>query len=409
MTKTTIMNIVHALRRAQGRNAKKDILVSQKGNTMWKIILCAMYDESINYYISAPTDYTFIDEDPDFDKMFDNLAQLRNRYVTGNAAREHARLASTLYGEIYRLILRGSLDCGIAITTINDVYPCLIPTFDVMLANKKTPQKYPLLVSTKYDGVRIIVEVNDSETVIKTRSGKVLQLDSLINKMSRKPSGIYDGELVKGDGLQSGRTTITGDVNKILKGSSTDIDDYTFMIFDYLTLKEWYNQECQEDYLCRLKYLISVGFIDPSTRPISITYINSSAEVDALFAEKLKAGYEGLILRYPEDPYEWRRTDALMKVKAIKSIVLTCTETIDGTGKYEGMIGSLVCEGSLGDKFIRVKVGTGLSDFDRDRPPEDYINHRIDAEYNDLVRAKEAVSYSLFLPVFKRIRGNFDV
>ena len=248
------IKIVHELRKVKGRNAKLDILRKYKDDGLWKNILVAMYDDSINYYVSAPSDTTFTDGD--CEGMFSALYALSNRSVTGNAARELARNTSRAYGEIFRLVLKGSLNAGVSIKTINAAYPCLIPTFDVMLAEKNRPEVFPVWSSIKYDGVRVVITVMGGSVKIQTRSGKVLIIDSLIDSMSKQADGVYDGELVMGDGLQISRTGITGEVNRVLKGTSTEIIGYTFCIFDKLSLTEWSDQDCPRGYAARHKDLL---------------------------------------------------------------------------------------------------------------------------------------------------------
>jgi len=136
-------------------------------------------------------------------------------------------------------------------------------------------------------------------------------------------------------------------------------------------------------------------------------------EVNAKYRDLLSRGYEGLIVRYLGDQYTWdtssKRSGLMIKKKATNEIELTCVGTTEGTGKYEGMIGALICHGYIDDKWVQVKLGSGLSDHDREQPPEFYIGLTVEVLYNDVVRAKDATHYSLFLPRFKRIVGDHNV
>ena len=132
-------------------------------------------------------------------------------------------------------------------------------------------------------------------------------------------------------------------------------------------------------------------------------------DVNELYAQKIKAGYEGLIIRQTYDPYEWKRSEKLIKLKVTKECVLECVGATGGTGKYEGMIGALLCEGTIGDKNIKVKLGSGLTDHDREIASWEYSGKKIDVLYNDIVKAESADHYSLFLPRFKRVRGDHNV
>ena len=136
--------------------------------------------------------------------------------------------------------------------------------------------------------------------------------------------------------------------------------------------------------------------------------VSSQDDIDEMFADKLAKGYEGLIIRALDDPYVWGRSAKLIKKKATKECILGCYDIVEGTGKYEGMIGSLRCSGLVEGKDVRVKVGSGLSDYDREMPPSYYIGRDIDVLYNDVVIAKKAAYYKLFLPRFKRVVGEMD-
>ena len=77
-----------------------------------------------------------------------------------------------------------------------------------------------------------------------------------------------------------------------------------------------------------------------------------------------------------------------------------------GTGKYEGMIGSLICESS--DGIVKVSVGSGLTDEDRKKPVEDYIDKIIAINYNGKITNKQN-EQSLFLPIYLETRFDKDI
>ena len=58
--------------------------------------------------------------------------------------------------------------------------------------------------------------------------------------MSTLPKGVYDGEIVSGNGKVKDRSNISGQVTKCIRGTASDIkDDYTFCIFDVTSITEW--------------------------------------------------------------------------------------------------------------------------------------------------------------------------
>jgi hypothetical protein len=404
-----MIKIIHKLRMARGTNAKLRILQDEDSNEDWKKVLLAMYNTSINYYTGVPNDNTFISTPVNMDGLMDHLDWLSTRSVTGNDARAHAKEGSQVYGEIFRLILGGSLKCGISTKTINKAYPGLIPTFDVMLAND-VDTEVPCYASTKYDGVRLLAFIHPSHLpVFKTRAGKTIEITSLLRTMAPQLAGVYDGELVSGDGLQEGRTKITGAVNKCLLGNKTDIDQgYTFCIFDHLTIPEWITKGSRP-FSDRYK-LLKKSFIPDNNAIVAPQYkMESLEQINMLYADRINKGYEGIIARYGKDPYVWGRSNKLIKKKATEECILECVGTTEGTGKYEGMIGALICQGLVKGKLVQAKLGSGLTDHDREQASAHYIDKDIDVLYNDITIAEGAKYYSLFLPRFKRIRGDHNV
>lgn len=398
-----MISVVHELRRASGTNDKLAILEEHEENVEWKNYLFMVYNPFFHYYTGVPADNTFISEPVDCTSMFSDATRLGRRELTGNAARDFAYKCSKTYGELFRLILAKSIKAGVSAITINKAYPGLIPVFNVMLAKEAVPVGYPMLCSTKFDGVRVIAKVYETYVELRTRNGKEIKIPSLEAELVGRPPGMYDGELVSGNGKQAGRTQITGEVNRLMKGSLKDLRDYTYCIFDYVTHDEWSAEYTAQPYSVRHKM-----FKYESTehaKPAVQYSVNSADQVEEMFADRISRGYEGVILRYPEDPYLWKRSDRLIKRKAINEAVLTCLGIIEGTGKYEGMIGSLICEGLVKNQEVHVRVGTGLSDYDRDLGEACYIGREIEVDYNDIVRAKNREVYSLFLPRFKRIKG----
>ena len=84
-------------------------------------------------------------------------------------------------------------------------------------------------------------------------------------------------------------------------------------------------------------------------------------------------GGEGLVLRGPSSPYEGgRRVSSYLKVKSFHDAEAVVTGYSPGKGKHAGVVGGLWVE-TLGDDRtapgIRFKLGTGLSDEQRRRPP----------------------------------------
>ena len=56
----------------------------------------------------------------------------------------------------------------------------------------------------------------------------------------------------------------------------------------------------------------------------------------------------------------------MLKAKPFIEVSLTVVGVEGGTGRNEGKLGALICEGEDDGKFIKTNVGSGLSDTDRE-------------------------------------------
>jgi len=121
-------------------------------------------------------------------------------------------------------------------------------------------------------------------------------------------------------------------------------------------------------------------------------------------------GYEGVMIKDVDAPYECKRSHAWLKAKPFIEVTLSITELEEGTGRNEGRLGAFVCAGQDDGKDIRVNVGSGFTDeqrsifwTDRNALVDQLVEVRADA-----VTQNQDGTYSLRFPRFKTFRG-FEV
>ena len=117
-------------------------------------------------------------------------------------------------------------------------------------------------------------------------------------------------------------------------------------------------------------------------------------------------GFEGIMIKNVEAPYECKRSSFWMKWKPVMSVDLTVIGMEEGTGRNEGRLGALICEGVDSERHIRVNVGSGLTDSDRDVFWADrnrILGHLVEVQA-DAVTQNQDGSYSLRFPRFLRFR-----
>ena len=130
----------------------------------------------------------------------------------------------------------------------------------------------------------------------------------------------------------------------------------------------------------------------------------------ARFTEINKAaidgGYEGIMIKDPDAGYECKRGRAWMKLKPFIEVSLAVVEVEEGTGRNEGRLGALICEGVDNERHIRVNVGSGLTDSDRDvfwADRNSILGHLVEVQA-DAVTQNQDGTYSLRFPRFMRFR-----
>jgi DNA ligase-1 len=122
-------------------------------------------------------------------------------------------------------------------------------------------------------------------------------------------------------------------------------------------------------------------------------------------AKAIAGGYEGIMIKDPNAPYECKRSVAWLKLKPFIEVSLTVVATEEGTGKNVGKMGALVCEGVDDGKAIRVNVGSGFTDEQRDEFWSCKVDGHVVEVRADAVTQNQDGTYSLRFPRFKGFRG----
>ena len=118
-------------------------------------------------------------------------------------------------------------------------------------------------------------------------------------------------------------------------------------------------------------------------------------------------GFEGIMIKSMDAPYECKRSDFWMKWKPTITVDLNIVGFEEGTGRNAGRLGAIICEGEDDGRLINVNVGSGLSDADRDEywsARDKLLGDVIEVEA-DAVTQNQDGTYSLRFPRFVRFRG----
>lgn len=406
------MLILHNLK-SMGSNLMKEEILRNASELDRKVFSYA-YDPYKMYYQKFKTEDVDWDSvrEPE-DSMFKLLDALSSRAMTGAAARSAVVEYSDEHGDLIKLICNKDLSCGVSIVTLNKVFGrSFIPKFTVQLAEAEDIKnvRVPIAGQIKYNGTRVVARWDGSMVVFKTRNGHSFEFPELHETLRGTAfrHGVWDGELCFGDSQGRNHAEISGIVNSAIKGTPIRGGrGIVYNVFDFMSLEHFDANECPKTYRERYHDL-QYSFLPSSTMKVAETFEFATLdEIQAKFNEVLEMRYEGLILKQWDHLYKFRRSKDWIKLKAEKTVTLSCLNIIPGEGKYVGMIGALQCEGMAEGKHVIVDVGTGLSDEDRARDPVEYVGKKIDIVYNEVIANKRDINYmSLFLPRFICVRGD---
>ncbi len=257
----------------------------------------------------------------------------------------------------------------------------------------------PYYVSKKYDGHYTQI-VYDGETVTMwTSGGKRFHLANLGKFIKDNFSGkafhieceyLYNCEGKLGDRGNSAKLTTyrTEYAKNILSGGDPRKDK--FIVLDILDMPDatFDERECK----MVLKFLGKDWFELPLQYRCQ-NLLEAQLKADEFVGE----GYEGAMCKSPDHIYQpGKRTNDIIKLKPRLTADLLCIDWQEGTGKYEGMIGSLLL---VSNDDTQVWVGSGLTDSQRTHIPDVFVGEVIEIEY-------EQLQDTYLQPIFKRIRDD---
>jgi DNA ligase-1 len=222
-----------------------------------------------------------------------------------------------------------------------------------------------------------------------------------------KGSFILDGEVV-GESFQKL-------MRQAHRKSNAETSDMVYHIFDAMPLDEFMEGHCNARQARRLEWLESSRDRLMATDCLRIM---SGIDVDLDTAEghdimnryaqdAVKDGFEGIMIKDLSAPYECKRSSFWMKWKPTITVDLNIVGFEEGTGRNAGRLGAIIYEGVDNERNIRVNVGTGYSDKDRDDfwAARDRLLGVIGEVEADAVTQNQDGSYSLRFPRHKRFRG----
>jgi DNA ligase-1 len=196
---------------------------------------------------------------------------------------------------------------------------------------------------------------------------------------------------------------------------NVDASDARLMVFDIIPLSEFKQGRSSLGQRRRLNFLKNFenifrdsGFIDiVPWREFDLDVLTDEIEYQDYVRELVDAGFEGAMIKDVDAPYVCKRDAAWMKSKPFIEVSLTVTGYEEGTGRNQGRLGALICQGEDDGKTITVNCGSGFSDSGRTELwlGRDSLVGQVVEVRADAVTQNQDGTYSLRFPRFKTFRG----
>ena len=353
-----------------------------------------------------------------------------NREVTGNMARDMvnqmmSRAGKAEWNRWYRRILIKDLRCGVSEKTINKIGKkygsnYIIPVFDCQLAhdsaNHESKVQGTKRIEVKLDGVRVLTVVYPSGRVDQfSRNGKELaNFEHIKAELAKNASTFSEPMVLDGEVMSSSFQDL---MRQVHRKENVKANDAVLYLFDALPLSDFEQGRCAVTQKDRSAWL-NDWYDNKLNKSMSHVQCLDHAVVDLntdegqrLFSmynkSAIENGYEGIMIKDLDAAYECKRSHAWLKMKPFIEVSLEVREIEEGTGRNQGRLGAFVCEGVDDGRHIRVNVGSGFTDSNRDdfwSQRSDIIGSIVEVRA-DAVTQNQDGSYSLRFPRFKTFRG----
>lgn len=308
----------------------------------------------------------------EFKHLLDNL--VNKRAVTDSEVRIVKSFITSFIDKDIQLflcmVLFKDLRLYMGIKKIQTVWPDFCYNYQVQLAEDYDGTVFENgFYSRKFDGKRMYI----MDGVAYSRSNKpcsIPPIKHILSQLSNLSSECtFDGEILyfnkegKED-FQKG-ISLTSNDNR-----TSECDDLYYVIFDGLSTSSFISKKNNIEFSYEYSTLLNMFEAKPSqrfgysvldTKYPNILIARQDSNKDELDKMRKENGWEGLMYRNGDAPYEFKRTKNLLKIKDMQDGEFTLHSLSEGTGKNSGRLGALniIYENNI------VGVGSGFTDEER--------------------------------------------
>lgn len=428
----TCDSIIRSLEEHNLRTNKEEIILAQAkaGNTEFFQGCRLALDQMITFGVRQVPERSGADgEGYSWHDFNTNVRLLITREVTGHDARDliqdmMEQSTNRQWNDWYRRILIKDLRCGASEKTINKVVEkkyaeYTIPVFSCQLAHDSANHESKVsgrkLIEVKLDGVRVITIVYPDGRVDQySRNGKELvNFPHIKEQFAKVASGlampyVFDGEVMS--------SSFQDLMKQVHRKSDVNAGDALLYLFDIVPLENfqqgvWNTPQSERTAILQNWYdleqatLTSVRLLEQEE--VDLDTSEGQQRFKEINQDAIAGGYEGIMIKDLDAPYEVKRSVAWLKLKPFIEVSLSVIGVEEGTGKNVGKMGAIICEGEDNGTMISVNVGSGFTDLQRDEfwTSRNKLLGSIAEVRADAITLNQDGTYSLRFPRFKGFRG----
>lgn len=408
MSSNAVFNIIDRVANASGTKDKKSILASacfEKEDLKYCLLLA--YSPFCTYGITVSPGVYGTDGGKEFDVFTHQLlSRLMKRDLTGHAAHEaisdELATLSPCSAQLLVRIINKDMRAGISESTINSVFPGLIPEAPYMRCilskaakNDKFNWEEGVYSQLKADGMFANCTVTESGAVFTSRQGhQILVPIELSNAAGETftPGTVSMGELLVTKG---GNVLPRKDGNALINNGDLDGCEVRYVVWDQVPIECWVpGGRCDTKYMVRYASLYAQVVNGPhkQIKMIGTKLVHSYVEARAHAMEFQRQGLEGSVYKDPHAPWIDGTSPWQVKLKVEFVVDLEIIGFTVGKGKRAKDFGALVCATS--DRLLQVDVA-GLKEADYARINDDresYLGTIVAVAANDISEVDEVAS-----------------
>lgn len=338
-------------------------------------------------------------EEPDTEEIFTVLKKMaKARGVKDEVRMELANACGNceIHREVTRRIINKDLRCGVGLKMLTKVDPEMF--FKTPYQRCSTEKKIGNIdwnnarVDIKADGMFAYLTRDE----FTSRRGKSIKSQNIYGLENY----VLMGELVVHDdqGKDLPRKTSNGLVSSWFKGGE-EPEGLHYYVWDVITEDEYYNKKSERSLEERAKDLDEFMKAVPHIDIIGYKRVYSFKDAENFYLECRGEGEEGAIIKNLSAVWKDGTSPDTVKMKHFAQAEFKIVGLVEGQGKYEGKLGSLIVESS--DGKIKAKVGSGFSDAQREDTTCWKTGGIVTIQFENVVTSKDREDLeSLFLPTF---------